>query len=208
MPRDALCNIAGQLQKKARSPSHNMGSALRPGHLGVCRVSAMMISLSFMFTFCNKNISSEHISTGLSMSSSWSGMYEKRTFGSFEANLFFNLFSESSVNCNIFCPGTNTSAKSPNAIILASVAGVTMFIIGRPCGIVLVNKLHMTCFVSVMNAALLDSSFFCSLFNVTRLSLYRSGENVSRQCKFLRMRDKQIPPTKLCSPVLENSDEQ
>ena len=35
-------------------------------HHWVCRVSAMMITLSFAFTFCNKYVSSEDISTSLS----------------------------------------------------------------------------------------------------------------------------------------------
>ena len=64
----------------------------------VFRVSALMITFSFMFTFSNKNISSEHISTSLFMSSR-NGMYDKTTCGSFEANSFFNLITESFVNC-------------------------------------------------------------------------------------------------------------
>ena len=34
------------------------------------------------------------------------------------------------------------------------------------------------------------------------------AKNVNRQCIFLRARDKLIPPSKLCSPVQENRDEQ
>ena len=61
---------ARQLQQKTRSPLHNLGSTLHSDHLSVCRVSVMMITSSFMFTFCEKNMSGEHISTSLSMSSS------------------------------------------------------------------------------------------------------------------------------------------
>ena len=51
-----------------------------------------------------------------------------------------------------------------------------MHMIVLPCGMVLVSKLHMAWLVSVMKAALLDISFFCLLFNVTRLSLCKSKE--------------------------------
>ena len=68
--RRKFSSVTRQLLKKARSPLHNMGSILRSDHLWVCRVSAMITTLSFAFTFCNNNISSEHISTGLPRSSS------------------------------------------------------------------------------------------------------------------------------------------
>ena len=72
---------------------------------------------------------------------------------------------------------------------------------------IVVNKFHKASFVSVMNAALLDISFVCHLFNVTRLSLCKSVENVNRQCTFLH-EDKQTPPTDLCPAVQEISVEQ
>ena len=61
-----------------------------------------------------------------------------------------------------------------------------------------------------MNAELLEISFFCFVFNVTRLSLCKSGENVSRQCTFFahETRGKQILSTKLCPPEQVNTDEQ
>ena len=62
--------VVGQLQKKARSPLHKMGSILRSDHLQVCRKSAMMITLSFTSMSCNKNVSSEHTSAGFSVSPS------------------------------------------------------------------------------------------------------------------------------------------
>ena len=48
------------------------------------------------------------------------------TIGSFEANSFFNLIIESSVKCNPFFPGSHILVKCPTAVILASVAGVTV----------------------------------------------------------------------------------
>ena len=71
-------------------------------------------------------------------------MYEKMTFGSFDAKSSFNLVTESSVNCNLFFLGSKILVECPTAIIVASVAGVTMYIRVRPCRIVLVNKFHMT----------------------------------------------------------------
>ena len=59
-----------------------------------------------------------------------------------------------------------------------------MYIIVRPCAMVLVNKLHMTWFVSARNAALLDISFFCLMFNVTRLSLSGPGEKLESSIRF------------------------
>ena len=80
-----------------------------------------------------------------------------------------------------------------------------MYIIVRPCGMVLVS---MTCLVSVMNAVLLDMMFFCFLLNVTRLSLYKSGEKRESSMLLFRTRDKQTPSTKMCPPVPENTDAQ
>ena len=51
-----------------------------------------------------------------------------------------------------------------------------MYMIVLLCGMVLVHTLHMICLVSVMNAALSEISLFCLSFNVTRLSLCKSGE--------------------------------
>ena len=68
--RRRCSGVTGQLLKKSRSPLHIMGTIFRSDHLWVCRVSAMIITLSLAFAFCNKSISSEHISTGLSISSS------------------------------------------------------------------------------------------------------------------------------------------
>ena len=46
-----------------------------------------------------------------------------------------------------------------------------------PSGIVLVSKIHIVFWFLVIFAVLSDISFFCFLFNVTRLSLCKSGEN-------------------------------
>ena len=93
---------------------HGMESISRSDHLCVCRVSAMMTTLSFKFTLCTQYISSEHTSTSLSME-----RMRKITFGSFGANSSFNRITKSSVNCNPFFPGSNILAKCPTVIILA-----------------------------------------------------------------------------------------
>ena len=51
-----------------------------------------------------------------------------------------------------------------------------MYIIVRACEVALIIKFHEGWFVSVTDVSLLDVSFFSLLFNVARLSLYRSGE--------------------------------
>ena len=142
--RRKLSSVTGHLQKKARSPLHNTGSTSRSDRHRVCRVSAMTTSLSSKFTLCHKHISSGHISTSLSMSSSRNESYEKMTFGSFKANSSFNLVTESSVNCETFLPGPHIWVKFPTVIKFASVARVTLHTIVRPCRTVLVNKLHKT----------------------------------------------------------------
>ena len=58
----------------------------------------------------------------------------------------------------------------------------------------------MVWLVSVMNAALLDFSFFCSC-STSRTCLCASLErNVNRQCTFLHTRGKRILSRKLCHP--------
>ena len=76
--RHRFSSVVGQLHKKARSPLHNVGSILRSDHLRVCRVSAMMITLSFTSMSCNKNVSSEHTSAGLSCHHPKMGRVRKR----------------------------------------------------------------------------------------------------------------------------------
>ena len=66
-------------------------------------------------------------------------MYEKTTTGRFAGNSFINLITESSARCNPFCPRSNILAKCPTAIILATVAGVTKYMIVRLRGIELVT---------------------------------------------------------------------
>ena len=89
-------SVGGQLQKKARSPLYNVESILRSDPLWVCRVSAMMITVSFTSMSCNKKASSEHTPEGLSVSSSENGTYKEKTFGPFSASSFFSLVTESS----------------------------------------------------------------------------------------------------------------
>ena len=52
-------SVTGQLRKKARSTLHNLGSTTRSDTLWVCLVSAVMITVSLAFAFCNKSISRE-----------------------------------------------------------------------------------------------------------------------------------------------------
>ena len=55
MARDANFPVSlDNYRRKQDLPLHNMGSTLRSDHLSVCRVSARMITLSFMFTLCIK----------------------------------------------------------------------------------------------------------------------------------------------------------
>ena len=138
-PETHFSSVVGQLRKKARSPLHNVGSISRSDHLRVCRVSAMMITLSFTFMSCNKNVSRERTPDCLSVSSFENGTYEKKTSGSFAANSLFNLVTESSVHCSPFFPGSNIFEKCPTAIVLSS----AMYMIVLPCGMVSVSKLHM-----------------------------------------------------------------
>ena len=51
VPRRKFSSVVEQLQKKARSPLHNVGLILRSDHFWVCRVSAMMITLSLTSMF-------------------------------------------------------------------------------------------------------------------------------------------------------------
>ena len=83
-----------------------------------------------------------------------------------------------------------------------------MYMIVRPRGMVLVNKLDRSWLVSVRNAAVWDISFSVSC-STSRACLRTSLErNVSRQCLFLHTRRKQIPSTELCPPEKANTDEQ
>ena len=76
------------------------------------RVSATMITLSFTFTFCNKD--TFHIKTRTRRANNSQQVspcrrpemecHEKTTFGSFVANSLFNLVTESSIICSRFFP--------------------------------------------------------------------------------------------------------
>ena len=109
--RKCCSSVTGHLQKKARSPWHSMGPTWRSDHLWVRRVSAMMITLSCAFKFCDEDILSEHISTSLSIPSPWNGVCEKTTFGPFITNSFYNLVIESSVSRSPFLSRIKHLAK-------------------------------------------------------------------------------------------------
>ena len=115
VPRDASFPVSKDNYRRKQGLLCTTWDQLYVRTISPCVASKqMMITLSLAFTYCNKNISSEHISTGLSVSSSLHGMHEKTTFGSFEANSFFNLVTQSSVNCFPFFSGSNILPKMSN----------------------------------------------------------------------------------------------
>ena len=136
-------------------------------HLWVCRVSAMMITFFRVNTLWHVS-PCRHPKMGR--------MRKRRSDHSRQVHSSILWQNRRSTAIRSFNDQISWR-KCPTAIVLASVAGVTMYMIVLPCGTVLVNKFHKAWLVSVMNAALLDTSFFCLLFNVTRLSFCKSGEN-------------------------------
>ena len=115
LPRNASFPVSwDSYRRKQDHHCTNVGSILRSDHLCVCRVSAMMFTLSLTSMFCDHNMSSDNTSAGLSVSPFDNGTYEKKAFGSFSANLFFNLVTESSVKCSPFFPGSNILEKLSN----------------------------------------------------------------------------------------------
>ena len=123
VPRDANFPVSlGKYQKKARSPLHNVGSTLRSDHLRVCRVSAMTITLAFTSMSCNKNVSSEHTSASLSVSSSVTGTYKRSSdhCRQVHSSLFFhNRQSLQSMSTSVSPPSPDKHTKSsPCTVIL------------------------------------------------------------------------------------------
>ena len=69
------------------------------------------------------------------------------------------------------------------------IAEIIVYIIVGPWEMTLVGKFRGAWSVPDMNVSLLDVPFSCSLFNVARLSLYRSdGEHGTLTCNFARER--------------------
>ena len=154
-----------------------MEAIFRSDLLWMCRVRNVITS-TFPFAFCNGSTSRKHVSTDLSLSSSRIEIWRKLLFGCPETNSFFNFIDESSVDCNPFFPGSKILKFYPTDFFSAPIAEFIMYIVVRPCKMVLVNKFRETCFASVTNVSLLDISFFCVLFNVSRLSSCKSGKKL------------------------------
>ena len=112
--------VVGQLQKKS---SYSMRTIFRSDLLWMCRVSAMMITSTFPFAFCNGSTSSEHISTVFSSPPSWTGMCQKMMFGSPKTNTFFSFIENSSVNCHPFLERIKYLNRISNCFLARSIRG-------------------------------------------------------------------------------------